>query len=148
MYKLAKNKIVVERGVDEVFNYTANLENFAFWFPGVVSIASANSLAFYEKGKRYRETFSSLGSKKKVTIEVKDCLIGRHLITESEFSPILPRMEIAFQKITADRTEVVWSMFSRNRGFLWLFLLPLVKLVMHHRSKKGLKRLRDILAQS
>jgi hypothetical protein len=66
MYKLAKNKIVVEKGVAEVFNYTANLENFALWFPGVESITSANSLGFTEKGKRYRETLFLLGDEEKI----------------------------------------------------------------------------------
>lgn len=148
MYKLAKNKIVVEKGVDEVFNFAANLENFALWFPGVESITSANSMGFAEKGKKYKETFSVLGSKKKVTIEVKDCLVRQHIITESEFLPILPRMEIDFQELADNQTEIVWSMFSRNNAFLWVLLLPLVKLVMHIRSKKGLVRLRDIIMHS
>lgn len=148
MYKLAKNKIVIEKAIDEVFNYAANLENFAQWFPGVVSIASANSLKFTENGKKYRETFSSIGSEKKVIIEVKDCLVMKHLMTESDFLPILPRMEMTFQKLDGNRTEVVWSMFSRNNSLLWLLFIPLVKLVMHNRSRKGLSRLRDILATS
>jgi hypothetical protein len=148
MHKLAKNKIIVDKGVDTVFNYAANLENFALWFPGVVSIASANDLKFMEKGKKYRETFTSLGSKKKVIIEVKECLPMQQLITESEFLPILPRMEITFQKLDGNRTEVSWSMFSRNNSFLWLIFQPLAKLIMHNRSKKGLRRLKEIMADA
>ncbi len=146
MHKLAKNRIIVEKGVDEVFNYAANLENFSAWFPGVVSITSANNLKFMEKGKKYRENFSSLGSQKKVIIEVKHCSMREQLITESEFLPILPRMEIAFQKLDVNRTEVIWSMFSRNSRLPWLLFLPLAKWIMHSRSKKGLRRLKEIMA--
>lgn len=145
MYKLARNKITVERGSGDVFNFAANLENFALWFPGVESITSANSLPFTEKGKKYKETFASLGSKKKVVVEVKDCQVEKYIVTESEFMPVLPRMEISFHALPDNRTEIVWSMVSRNSGLLWAILVPLVKLIMHNRSKRGLVRLRKLL---
>ena len=132
----------------EVFKFAANLENFALWFPGVESITSANSLLYAEVGKNYKETFSSLGSKQKVLVEVKDCQVEKYIITESEFLPVLPRMEISFQAMADNKTEVVWSMVSRNRGLLWAILVPLVKLVMNNRSRKGLTRLREILERT
>ena len=145
MRKLASNKIVINKGVHEVFNFAANLENFAAWFPGVETITPANELDFTKTGKRYKEVFTSLGSKRKVIVEVKECVSPLCLITESEFRPVLPRMEIRFHELSPDKTEVTWSMFSRNQSITWLIFLPLAKLVMHTRSRKGLKRLAEIL---
>lgn len=127
MYKLANNRIIIKRAIEDVFEYAANLENFNLWFPGVESIKAANDLKFTEKGKRYKEVFSSFGVRKKVIIEVKECILMSKIATESEFLPVLPRMEILFSKINDEETEVIWSMFSRNTRLTWVLLLPLAK---------------------
>ena len=56
MYLLADAAIDIACPCTEAFDYTCDLENFAEWFPGVISVVAHNDVPFSESGREYRET--------------------------------------------------------------------------------------------
>jgi hypothetical protein len=147
MYLLAEQTITISRSVEAAYQYTTNMEYFGEWFPGVLSIESANDFPHAKCGKEYLETVSiPLRGKRKIRISVKKAQPNKLFITEGEFPLLMPRMEIAFQASGANSCSVTWRMFSRNNSFLFkITLLPLVKNVMRKRAAIGIKQLKQKL---
>lgn len=147
MYTLADTSIVIACSQAKAFDYTAKLENFPHWFPGVIAIAPGNALPFTTVGKQYRETVATpFGGQRSVVIEVKDVDAPHRLMTEGSMPILLPRMEIEFTALDDGRCRVSWRMWSRNtrRWPRWT-MLPLVRRVMTKRAKIGLRQLKDRL---
>lgn len=144
MQLLTEQTTTIARSVEATYLYATNLEHFAEWFPGVLSIESVNTLAHAQRGKEYLETMAiPLRGTRKIGIRVKDAQSNKVFVTEGDFSPLMPRMEILFQATGADSCSVTWRMFSRNDG--WLFkttLLHVFKRVMQKRAAIGMKRLK------
>ncbi|MDR7307694.1 SRPBCC family protein [Rhodoferax saidenbachensis] len=144
MQLLTEQTTTIARSVDATYLYATNLEHFAEWFPGVLSIESANTLAHAQCGKEYLETMAiPLRGTRKIKISVKDAQSNKVFVTEGDFSPLMPRMEIFFQVTGIDSCSVTWRMSSRNDG--WLFkttLLHVFKRVMQKRAAIGMKRLK------
>lgn len=147
MQLLTEQAITIARPVEAAYQYATNLENFSEWFPGVLSIESANTLEHAQRGKEYLETVAApFRGKRKIKISVKDAQRNKVFVTEGEFSPLMPRMEILFQTTGADSCSVTWRMFSRNDSFLFkATLLFLFKSVMRKRAAIGVKRLQQKL---
>lgn len=144
---LTEQTLAIARSVEATYQYATNLEHFAEWFPGVLSIESANTLEHGQRGKEYLETMAiPLRGTRKIKIRVKDAQPNQVFVTEGEFPPLKPRMEILFQATGADSCRVTWRMFSRNDSLLFkATLLRLFKSVMHKRAAIGLKRLQQKL---
>jgi hypothetical protein len=140
---LTEQTITIARSVEATYQYATNLEHFAEWFPGVLFIESANTLEHAQRGKEYLETVTlPLRGKRKIKISVKEAQSNKVLITEGEFSPLMPRMEMLFQARGADSCRVTWRMLSRNENLLFkATLLPLFKSVMTKRAVIGVNRL-------
>ncbi|MES2040373.1 MAG: SRPBCC family protein [Pseudomonadota bacterium] len=149
MQLLTEQTISIARSVEATYQYATNLEHFAEWFPGVLSIESANTLEHGQRGKEYLETIAApLSGKRKIKICVKEADFGTVFMTEGEFSPLMPRMEILFQATGAESCSVTWRMFSRNDGFLFkATLLHLFRSVLRKRAAVGVKRLQKILEE-
>lgn len=147
MQLLTEQTATIARSVEATYLYATNLELFAEWFPGVLFIESANTLEHAQRGKEYLETVAvPLRGKRKIKIRVKDAQSNKVFITEGEFSPLMPRMEMLFQATGADSCSVTWRMLSRNDSLLFkATLLHLFKSVMHKRAEIGMKRLRQKL---
>lgn len=147
MQLLTEQTTTIARSVEATYQYATNLENFAEWFPGVLSIESANTLEHGQRGKEYLETIAApLRGKRKIKICVKEAEFGKVFMTEGEFPPLMPRMEILFQATGADSCSVTWRMLSRNDSFLFkATLLHLFKSVLHKRAAVGIKRLQQNL---
>lgn len=147
MQLLTEQTTTIARSVEATYQYATNLENFAEWFPGVLSIESANTLEHGQRGKEYLETIAApLSGKRKIKICVKEAEFGKVFMTEGEFPPLMPRMEILFQATGADSCSVTWRMLSRNDSFLFkATLLHLFKSVLHKRAAVGIKRLQQNL---
>jgi hypothetical protein len=126
------------------FDYAANLENFAAWFPGVVRISPANGLPFDSVGKRYREEFTApLRGRHSVDIRVVEIVVPSRIVTEGSLASVLPRMEITFRQTAPGACEVVWRMFSRRASGLSRFIvLPLARRLMTQRARQGLHGLK------
>ena len=150
MQLVTEQTITIARSVEAAYQYATNLENFAEWFPGVLSIESANTLEHAQRGKEYLETVAApFRGKRKIKISVKDAQSNKVFVTEGEFSPLMPRMEIIFQATGSDSCGVTWRMFSRNDSFLFkITLLYLFKSVMYKRAAIGIRRLQKKLENS
>ncbi len=147
MHLITEHTIAIARPVEATYEYATNMERFGEWFPGVLSIASANPLPHGQRGKEYLETVTvPLRGERQITLSVRDAQPNKLFVTEGAFAPLLPRMEITFRATGAESCEVVWRMFSRNDGFLArVTLLPLTKSVMRKRAAIGMKRLKQKL---
>lgn len=144
MYLLAHTATFIQCPREAAFNYAANLENFAQWFPGVAGMAADNDLPFDAVGKQYREALDvPLRGRRSVLLRVVEVKTPSRIVTEAALPTVLPRMEIDFREAGADRCEVDWRMFSRTAGGVgrWT-ILPLARRLMARRAAAGLRRLR------
>lgn len=144
MHLLAESTAEITRPVTVAYEYAANLERFGEWFPGVIGITSANSLPHGQPGKEYLETVAvPLRGQRKIRLVVKEAEVDRLLVTEGAFAPLLPRMQMRFESLTADSCRVRWQMFSRNKSLLAKFtIIPLARGVMRKRAAAGLAALK------
>ncbi len=147
MHLLTEQTITIARPAEVAYQYATNMERFGEWFPGVLSIESANTFQHGLRGKEYLETVTvPLRGKRQIKLSVKEAQPNRLFVTEGEFAPLMPRMEIAFQATGADSCDVTWRMFSRNDSFvIKVTLLPLAKRIMRKRAAIGMKRLKQKL---
>src|SRR5687767_12738371 len=109
MYLLAQASTTIECARSVVFNYAANLENFAEWFPGVLRITAPDNLAFDAVGKEYHETIVvPLRGERRVVLRVVEVAAPVRIVTEGALATVLPRMEIEFRDAGPGRCEVDW----------------------------------------
>jgi hypothetical protein len=147
MYLLASGVVNVECSSAKSFDYAANLENFADWFPGVINVSSDNELPYATVGKRYRETVAvPLQGRRSVLIRVVDANPPRRITTEGDLPILLPRMELEFHELGPDSCEIYWRMLSRNSNLTYRYTaLPFARWVMSRRAKTGLRSLKRLL---
>lgn len=147
MYLLADAAIDIACPCTAAFDYACDLENFAEWFPGVVSVVAHNDVAFSERGREYRETVVlPLRGRRSVPIRVVDVEPPQWLITEGDLSIVMPRMEIRITEPSPEVCTVQWRMLSRNsNGLARLTVLPIARNVMAKRASTGLDRLKKRL---
>lgn len=147
MLLLTEKTVSIRRPASAVFKYVVNMERFGDWFPGVVSIESANHLDHGQEGKEYRETVSvPFRGVRKIMLVVREVRANSFFATEGRFRPLLPRMEIAVNEMSADSCELTWRMFSRNRNpIVRHALVPLARHVMNKRAETGVAALKKKL---
>ncbi|MDR7305124.1 SRPBCC family protein [Rhodoferax saidenbachensis] len=147
MHLLTEKTIHIQQPASVVFGYVSNMERFGEWFPGVISIASANALDHGQQGKEYLETVSvPLRGMRKVKMEVREVRGHQLFATEGQFPPLMPRMEIALRETGPNSCELTWRMFSRNTSWTArLTLLPLARRVMDKRATLGVAALKKRL---
>jgi hypothetical protein len=150
MYLLASSVVTIACARTKTFEYAADLENFAHWFPGVIGIVAHDELSFATPGKQYVETVAvPLRGKRTVRIWVVDASVPMRVVTQGDLPLLLPRMEIEFQDVGGDSCEVRWRMLSRNENVLVRYtVLPLAGWLMGRRATTGLRNLKWILEGS
>jgi hypothetical protein len=144
MHLLASSVVTIARSCTKAFDYAADLENFADWFPGVIGIVAHNELPFAMPGKQYVETVAvPLRGRRTVLIRVVDASTPMRVVTEGDLPPLLPRMEIEFHDRGPDSCEISWRMLSRNENVLVRYtVLPLAGWLMGRRATTGLRNLK------
>ena len=144
MHLLVEKTVAVQRCAHDVFGYVSDMERFAEWFPGVISIASLDSLEPGQPGKAYRETVRvPLKGLRQITLQVREARAPHFFATEGQSRPLLPRMEISLNATTANTCTLSWRMFSRNSSpSVRYLLLPLAKMVLQQRAAQGLAALK------
>jgi uncharacterized protein YndB with AHSA1/START domain len=149
MHLLTEKTVHIQRPALAVFAYVTNMEKFGEWFPGVISIQSANALQHGQPGKRYLETVAMpFGRTRDITVEVRE-VRGQHFFaTEGRFAPLMPRMELTVDATAESTCTFTYRVFSRsNSGIVRYTLLPLARRVMGKRAALGAaalkKRLED-----
>jgi len=146
---ISEVEISIDRINTDVFNYVSNMENFGAWFPGVISIISNNEKPHGIVGKKYLETVKvPLAGLKEIPISVVDSKQGEFFVTEGDFSPLFPRMEVDIKRINNISSKISWRMYSRNNNrMIKILLLPLAKSVMQKRAKIAINRLKVTLEE-
>ena len=144
MYLISESTIGIELPSLQVFEYISNMENFAQWFPGVVSIKSVDQKGHGEVGKKYLESVTvPLRGKQNIELSVVESIPGKLFCTIGEFKPLLPKMKIELLDLKDGGCELSWRMYSRNDSKLVHFLvLPLAKRIMQNRAGLGVVRLK------
>jgi hypothetical protein len=147
MHLLASSVVTIACSNTKAFDYAADLENFADWFPGVIGIVAHNELPFATAGKHYVETVAvPLRGNRTVRIRVVEADSPNRLVTEGDLPLLLPRMEIEFEDVGKDSCEVRWRMLSRNEIVLVRFaVLPVARWLMGRRATAGLRKLKQRL---
>lgn len=147
MHLMTEKTVHIERPASAVFAYVTNMERFGEWFPGVVSIESANGLAPDTIGKEYLETVSvPLRGTRKIRLVVREVRHSQFFATEGSFAPLMPRMEISLREAESGACYLTWRMFSRNGSpFVRHALLPLAGRVMCRRAEIGVASLKQRL---
>lgn len=147
MHLLTEKTIHIQQPALVVFGYVSNMEKFGEWFPGVISIASANALNHGQQGKEYLETVSvPLRGMRKVKLGVREVRGQRFFATEGLFPPLMPRMEIELHETGPSSCELTWRMFSRSNSRIVRYtLLPLARRVMDKRAFLGVAALKKRL---
>ena len=150
MILVAKTETRIATSVSEAYQMLSNMERFGEWFPEVISITSANDMQCTEVGKKYLETVAiPLRGERKIELRVVECIDNQRFVTEGNFAPLLPRMEIFIAELNETEILVKWSMFSRNRNKLvQVLLLPLAKRIMQQRADIASVKLKQLLEVS
>ena len=148
MRLLTENTISIACNVGSAFAYATNMENFAQWFPNVRSVVSADTQPHATLGKQYLELVSTPRGEQKISLRVKAVEPDRLFVTEGDYPPLLPRMEIEFQPQGTGCT-VTWRMFSRNTSLLARFTwLRLARRIISQRAAVGVVQLKRQLERS
>ncbi|MBF6353042.1 SRPBCC family protein [Nocardia higoensis] len=143
MYLLADTRVTASCSDADAFAFTADLENFPHWFPGVESVTAADDLAPETPGKRYAENITvPFRGTATISLHVREACPPARLVTEGNLPILRPRMEIDIHAIDAEHCAIRWRMYSRAdaRVLRWT-LLPLAAAVMRRRARVGLRNL-------
>ncbi|MFC8381720.1 SRPBCC family protein [Nocardia sp. NPDC057272] len=147
MYLLADTETTLPCSITDAFDYVADLENFARWFPGVESITATDELAVGVVGKSYLETvILPIGATLTIPVHVCEACAPVRLATEGNLALLRPRMEIDLSPVDAEHCVIRWRMYSRvgTRLLQWT-LLPVIAIIMQRRAKIGLRNLAQLL---
>jgi len=146
---LVDETLTINRPILEVFNFLSNHENYARWFPDVVSITSVNDLPHGSVGKVYSELLKlPAGRSRNITIEVVESRSPAVFITEGNFPPLHPRMEVRLFEKSARESILNWKFYSRSQSaFGRLIVGALIKKSVVKQSERGLKRLKIFLEE-
>ena len=147
MFLLAQTKIHLNCESGALFSYVTNMENYCKWFPGVVSVTSADKLDHATPGKAYEETLRIDGRDATLTIEVKRVVANTLFYTEGNLQPLLPAMEMKLaDDVTTKATIFELSYFSRNDDlFGEKEIIHSVQEDLRLRSQQGLSNLKAIM---
>ncbi len=147
VHLLAKESVRINRPANIVFDYVANMERFGEWFPGVLSIESANGHPHGSVGKEYLETVAiPLRGERKIKLVVREAQASNLFVTEGQLLPLMPRMEISIDSNGTESCNITWRMFSRNESTIFrLTLLPFARRVVRKRATRGLGKLKSNL---
>lgn len=147
MILLSKAQVVLNSSSKTVFDYVTNMEKYAEWFPGVISIKSKNSLPHARPGKTYLELLRFPSGEHELTIEVIEAEQGRMLLTHGDLDDILPQMTINVEDSHApneDGCHLSLQYHSRNTALTEDS--EIIKALKHDlaiRAKKGLTNLKE-----
>ncbi len=149
MHLLTEKTVHIQRSALAVFEFVSNMENFAQWFPGVISIQSSNALHHGQQGKQYLETVSvPLRGTRKITVEVREVIGHQFFATEGRFPPLMPRMELSVDATTRVTCQFTYRVFSRSDSLIAQYtLLPLARRVMGQRAAVGVAVLKKRLEE-
>ncbi|MDM8009754.1 MAG: SRPBCC family protein [Parasphingorhabdus sp.] len=124
---LAEHKLLIDSPVERVFDFLANHENYARWYPNVLSVVSGNPLPHGQVGKFYEEAIRLPTRRvQKIRIAVVESRPPELFVTEGEFPPLHPRMEVRLSPQPSGATLLHWQFFSRSQSAIGRRMIPLL----------------------
>lgn len=143
------NSIKVKASLEESFLYFADLNNYASWFPEVVEMKEIDNSPISKINKAYEEKviLDDSGNSTFITVQLKEFIENRRIITRAEFMPLLPQMTISCKTLDSQSVSIDFKFESRskNEEYLKSDDFASLKDLLTSRAKKGLKTLKDIL---
>lgn len=145
---LFDHTIATPTPVEAVFAFVSNHQNYALWFPGVISIRSDDSLPHGTVGKTYQEVIRlPSGREKCIAIPVVESVPPARFVTEGRFPPLHPRMEMTLERCADGGTSLRWCFMSRNRSRFGRMLISLaIRPMLRKRSRIAARQLWSHLA--
>ena len=146
---LTSQEIIATISIQKAYSFISNMENFGLWFPEVIEIVSDNKLDHGVVGKTYLEKVNlPPNGIQQLGIEVKKAEAPNLYVTESEFSPLFPRMTMQLTELEPGITRINWSMISRSKDYDFIEKeLPGFKQIIGSRASLALQQLKKILEQ-
>ncbi|MEQ8557202.1 MAG: SRPBCC family protein [Henriciella sp.] len=140
----------VNRPIDDVFSFVSNHENYKLWYPGVVSVVSADDTPHGTPGKMYIETLKMPGGRHRdipiVTIVSER---PKRFVTEGEFSALMPQMTFELKPAGTGRTDLVWTFRSRHTSPVRRLVARLLyRPVMKQQALKAMAQLTRLLEEN
>ncbi len=114
MIKLASAIAQISAPIEQVFSFVSNMENYQQWFPGVIAIQAADSLAVNTPGKTYIETLQLPDGEMELVITVDQYEANRLFQTKGDLPGLLPQMTVQFSALPAGGCEISLAYHSRN----------------------------------
>lgn len=144
---LVDESLLIHGPISQVFAFLANHENYALWYPKVISIESANQLPHGTVGKIYKEAIRlPTGRIQMINITVVESRSPELFVTEGDFAPLHPRMEIQLMEKSANETLLNWRFYSRSQSMIGRLLIRMfLKKALEHNSKTGLARMKALV---
>lgn len=144
---LVDESLLILSPISTVFDFLANHENYALWYPKVISIKSANQLPHGAVGKIYKEAIRlPTGRIQSINITTVESRSPELFVTEGDFAPLHPRMEVHLVKKSASETLLNWRFYSRSQSMIGRLLIRiLVKKTLQRDSKTGLARMKALV---
>lgn len=144
---LVDQTATIRSPINDVYHYVCNHENYANWYPGVISVESVDEMPHGSVGKIYNETLRMpTGRNRLIEIEVKKADAPGLFITEGVFAPLSPRMEIRLSTNHKAETALNLKFFSRNQSSLGRFIVKcLFRSTLKKQSLAGLNQLKGII---
>tara|TARA_R110000824_G_scaffold85425_3_gene212293 strand:+ start:9935 stop:10426 length:492 start_codon:yes stop_codon:yes gene_type:complete len=144
---LVDHALLIKSPISEVFDFLANHENYALWYPKVISIESANQLPHGTVGKIYKEAIGlPTGRIQSINITVVESRAPELFVTEGDFAPLHPRMEVRLSEKSARETLLNWSFYSRSQSMIGRLLIRMfLKKALARDSATGLARMKAMV---
>ncbi|MEH6791622.1 SRPBCC family protein [Parasphingorhabdus sp.] len=145
--QLADHRVLIEAPITSVFDFLANHENYALWYPNVISIISANPLPHGHVGKIYQEDIRLPTRRvQQINITVVESRSPNLFVTEGDFVPLHPRMEVHLSEQASGETMLHWRFYSRSQSTIGRWLIPLLLgKTLQRDSGIGLARMKAIV---
>ena len=145
--ELANHRLAIHAPVADVFDFLANHENYALWYPNVISIVSGNALPHGQVGKIYEEAIRLPTRRiQPITIRVVESRRPSLFVTEGDFPPLHPRMEVHLSENAAGETLLDWRFYSRSQSAVGRWLIArLLRGTLQRDSGIGLARMKALV---
>jgi uncharacterized membrane protein len=114
------NSVLIERPIEEVFEFVANFENEPRWKPDVVRTVERLSGSPMELGARYREISAPPGEQRETIFEVTESKLGERIAFQSSGGS---RGAYTFERV-GDATRVTFAVDLPARALVGVIAAP------------------------
>ena len=133
----------VERPVDEVFAFVADMENEPRWHTDILD-AERLTEGDVREGTKYRVRFRSQPmSAPEGTVEIVEFQPGRRIVSRSDMDNMKPELTHVFEEENG-RTKVTRRIQIETSGFMTL-MSPVMKMMVRRRNVQFLDNLKQLM---